>query len=463
MKTILLIKTAEIFHNDETPQAVPHGGLGYIASSLLQKGFGVILLDVLAEGFNEIITLNDEWFRVGLSGEKLREGIAQISPDFIGISAQFTSQHEMLEETVSDVRSVTGAPIVVGGIHAHYMPKFVLSIKGVDYVLRGEVEETLPILINASSADLEKIPGLSFIREGEIIHNPIGCYPDLDKLPYPARHLFPGASGSGDAYSAINSPHGHRFEGKNLPYYEIITSRGCNYKCAGCAGSDFAGGNRTRKASDVLSEIELLIDKFGMKSLAVIDDNFIQDKERAIVILKELVRRRYNLNLTFPNGLLIRNLFSKDGRVDGKFIDLLRMAGTSEVDLPIETATLRIMRDFLTNKYDINLNLEKLCKVLSGLGIKVSGYFMLGFPYETMEEMEATINLGERLRKNGMNNGWPFLVAPFPGSRFWQNGEIHSKLELRRLRFRMASGVNKNFTPSKLQLILEEAKRRLGS
>ena len=304
MKKVLLIKTAEIFHKDETPQAVPHGGLGYLASSLLEKGFEVALLDVLAEGFDEILKLDDEWFRVGLSRKNLREKITQINPSFIGISAQFTSQHEMLEETVEDLREVTEVPIVVGGIHATYMPKFVLSIKGVDYVLRWEAEETLPILINATKQDLRKIPGL---YSNEI--NNLGCYPDITKLSYPARKLYPGASNLGDAYSRINAPHGHKFDSKNLPYFEIITSRGCNYRCAGCAGSRFAGSNRTRETSDVLSEMQLLVDQFGMKSLVIVDDNFIQDKERATAILKEMVHRRYNLNVTFPNGLLVRNLF----------------------------------------------------------------------------------------------------------------------------------------------------------
>ena len=456
MKKVLLIKTAEIFHKDETPQAVPHGGLGYIASSLLQKGFEVVLLDVLTEGFGEILKLDDEWFRVGLSRKNFREKIMQISPDFVGISAQFTSQHEMLEETVEDVRVVTDIPIVVGGIHATYMPELVLDIKGVDYVLRWEAEETLPILINATKQDMRKVPGLYSNKTRNL-----GCYPDITKLSYPARKLYPGASDSGDAYSRINSPHGHKFDSRNLPYFEIITSRGCNFRCAGCAGSRFAGSNRTRETSDVLNEVQLLIDQFGMKSLVIIDDNFIQDKERATAILKEMVRRRYNLNVTFPNGLLVRNLFLKDGRVDEKFINLLRMAGTSEIDLPIETASSRIMKDYLTGKYDTKLNLSKLCRAFVDLGIKVAGYFMLGFPYETMEEMEATISLGERLKSNGMHKGWPFLVTPFPGSEFWQNDEHFPKSELRTLRFRMANGVNNNFSPLELQSILNEARRRL--
>jgi len=457
VKKVLLIKTAEIFHKSENPQAVPHGGLGYLASSLLQRGFDVVLLDVLAEGFDEIMWLDDEWFRVGLSRKNLREKIMQINPDFIGISAQFTSQHEMLEETVEDVRVVTDAPIVVGGVHATFMPKLVLGVKGVNYVLRGEAEESLPLLISATKQDLRKIPGL-FIDE--IINNPI-CYPDITKLPYPARELYPDASDFGDAYSKINSPHGHKFDPKNLPYFEIITSRGCNYRCAGCAGSRFAGSNRTREASDVLNEIQMLVDHRGMKSLVIIDDNFIQDKERATAILKEMVRRRYNLNVTFPNGLLIRNLFLADGSVDEGFIELLCMAGTSEIDLPIETASARIMRDYLSSKYDVKLNLGKLCRKLAALGIRVSGYFMIGFPDETREEMESTIRLGERLKGEGMYKAWPFLVTPFPGSRFWRNDDCLPKSEFRKLRFRMVNGAHSSLSTTELQSIFDDARRRL--
>jgi radical SAM superfamily enzyme YgiQ (UPF0313 family) len=435
--------------------------LGYLASSLQAKGFEVILIDALVEGFDNKENLGNEWFRVGLSRDELKKRVSEIIPDFVGISAQFTSQHEMIEEAVEDVRLVTNVPIVVGGIHATFMPEFVLNIRGVNYVLRGEAEESLPLLLNATTENLDKVPGLSFRGGKNINHNPIGCYPDVTRLPFPARELYPIASSSGDQYSKLNAPHGHKFNEKNLPYYEMITSRGCNYKCAGCAGSRFAGSNRTREANEVLGEIEMLVNKFGMRSLAIIDDNFIQDKMRAAAILKEMVRRKYNLNMTFPNGLLIRNLFCDRRKVDKKFIDLLRMAGTTEVDLPIETASPRIMKTYLSNKYDTTLNLGRLCEVLADKGIKVAGYFMLGFPYESKEEMESTIELAQRLKNLGMHNAWVFLVSAFPGSAFWQNGKHFSREELRNLRFRMASELNKNISPAELQKIREEAQQRV--
>lgn len=463
MKKILLLKTAEIFHKNEEPQAVPHGGLGYLASSLLAKGFKTVILDALAEGFETRLKLDDEWFRVGISGEELKKRVADIAPDFVGISAQFTSQHELIEEAVYDVKAVVAAPVVVGGIHATFMPELVLGIKGVDYVLRGEAEESLPMLLNAKSTDLNKVPGLSFHNGNKIIHNPIGRYPDVNELPFPARELYPRTSPSGDLYSTLNAPHGHKLAEKNLPYYEIITSRGCDYQCAGCAGSYFAGSNRAREAKNVLAEIEMLVDKFGMKSLAVIDDNFIQNKARATDILNEIVRRRYNLNVTFPNGLLIRNLFCEKGKVDEKFIDLLRRAGTTEVDLPIETAKPRIMKTYLSNKYNTNLNLSKLCVTLADKGMKVAGYFMIGFPDESKEEMKSTIDLARRLENFGMHNAWIFLVSALPGSAFWQSGKHFSRDELRNLRFRMASELNKNISTAELQRIREEAQQRVDA
>ncbi|MFH1030423.1 MAG: radical SAM protein [bacterium] len=464
MKKILLVKTAELFHKTEEPQAVPHGGIGYIASSLRKKGYEVFFIDALAEGFGARLWLNTEWYRVGLSREELKNRVEEITPDFIGISAQFTSQHEMLEETVEDVRFVTNAPIIVGGVHATFMPNLVLGIKGVDYVLRGEAEESLPLLLKARESDLDKVPGLSFRNGKKLVHNSIGCYPDIARLPFPARKIYPGASSKGDLYSELNAPHGHKFDPKNLPYYEIITSRGCNYNCHGCAGSHFAGNNRTRDANNVLDEIEILINNFGMRSLAVIDDNFIQDKIRATDILKSIVERGYNLNLTFPNGLLIGNLFLRDGSVDEKFIELLSIAGTTEVDLPVETASARIMKKYLSSKYDTRLNLGKLCKVLSDKGIKVSGYFMIGFPDETREEMEFTVKLAQKLQEIGLHNSWFFLVGAFPGSEFWKNVKHPSKKELRNLRFRRASlKLNKNINPVELQKILVDSQRSVNT
>lgn len=454
-RRVLLIKTAEIYHKNENPQAVPHGGLGYLASSLQANGFEVFLLDVLAEGFGNIKWIDNEWFRVGLNREEFKRRIRQqINPDFIGISAMFTSQHEMLKEAVEDARLVTGAPIIVGGVHATFMSELVLSVKGVNYILKGEAEESLPLLLNflgSSNANLSKISGL----QSRDINNLIGCYPNISRLPFPARDLYPESSLNGDIYSKLNAPHGHKFDEKNLPYYEIITSRGCNFKCHGCAGSRFASNNRTRNANNVLNEIEILVNRFGMRSLVFIDDNFIQDKNRAIFILQEIIKRKYNLNLTFPNGLLIRNLFLNDGRVDEKFIDLLRLAGTSEVDLPTETANSRIMKAYLSQKYDTKLDLGKLCKSLAARRIKVAGYFMLGFPKETRKEIEKTIGLAQKLKNCGMSVAWFFLVGAFPGSAFWKEKNL-SKIELRNLRFRRASAlINENFSEIELQELLE--------
>lgn len=459
---VLLIKTAEVFHETEETQAVPPGGLGYIASSLQKNKFDVEIIDVLAEGFDNKKYLDEEWFRVGLDNDKLKERIAKSNPNFVGISSEFTSQHEMLVETVKDVKSIIDVPVVVGGIHATFMPDEIFKIEGVDYVLKGEAEETMPTLLKADKKNLDKISGLSFLRGGKVIHNEITSYPDINKLPYPARKLYPSASRNGDLYSKLNAPHGHKFNTNNLPYYELITSRGCNYKCAGCAGSKFARNNRVRSVDDVVKEIDLLANNFGMKSLTIIDDNFIQNKDRAEKILNEIIGKKYNLNLTFPNGLLIRNLF-KDGEVDKKFLDLLVEAGTTEIDLPIETASPRILREYLSDKYNPNLNLNELCKTFADKNIKVAGYFMLGFPNESKEEMDSTINLARQLKGVGMDTGWFFAVTAFPGTQYWDNMKDYPTVDkFRELRFRRALKFDENTEMLELNKIREDAQRELS-
>ena len=113
------------------------------------------------------------------------------------------------------------------------------------------------------------------------------------------------------------------------------------------------------------------------------DDVFNLDKRRVIAIMEE-VHRRWpgKIHFTFPNGL-------RGDILDEEVLDALKLGGTYAMALAIETATPRLQE--LVGKH---LDIDKTFKIITQAnkrGISVTGFFMVGFPTETVAELEATV------------------------------------------------------------------------
>jgi radical SAM superfamily enzyme YgiQ (UPF0313 family) len=181
-----------------------------------------------------------------------------------------------------------------------------------------------------------------------------------------------------------------------------MTSRGCPYRCIFCHNI-FGKRFRKRSIDHVMAELEQLRG-MGIRSIEVYDDNFNLDAGHMRGILQEIIRRRLNLELYFPNALRADLLSDDDVR-------LLKEAGTVYLVVAVETASPRLQR--LIKK---NLDLDKTARVIrtaARLRIFTAGYFMLGFPTETRAEMEATVDFACR---SPLHAALFFTVVPHPST-----------------------------------------------
>lgn len=364
----------------------PPLGLGYLASFLRQKGHQVSIFD----GTLEKASVKD-----------FVQAVKSFSPELIGISV-LTRGHHKTKEIISAIKKKhLTIPIVIGGPQFTAAPKEVLENLKADFGVIGEGEITLAELareIERKRKKFKEIEGLAFRgAKGKIfINNPRMLIGDLDSIPFPAWDLIP--------------PNKYRIvpilePGKAFPIAPIITSRGCPYNCSFCASNvTWRRKIRFRGPENVLEEIELLKNKYGVREIHFADDNFTMDIKRAEKICDLLISRKVNISWQCPNGVRV-------DRLPPPLLKKMKKAGCYSVGLGIESGDQEIL-----NKNQKNLDLSKVPKVLNNLkksGIESYGFFILGLPGETEQTIKKTIEFAV---KNPFDRVWFNLFTPYPGS-----------------------------------------------
>lgn len=257
MKIVLLNPKPKIWIKSAT---IPLG-LAYIASFLMSKGYNEI----------KIIDLNLE------PGKIIPEA------DIYGITATTPLIYSAFDLAKKLKRKDNY--IVLGGPHATCLPDESLDNEPVDFVVRNEGEIAFYELVKSieNKNSFAGIKGLSYKQNGEIIHNPDREFiKNLDELPFPAYGLF----GNLKRYS-----HPQPLIGWRKPVVNIITSRGCPFNCHFCYKGTFGRTWRARSPENVVTEWEHLIKKFKIKEIAIQDDMFNLDIDRAKTIMKMILKK----------------------------------------------------------------------------------------------------------------------------------------------------------------------------
>ncbi|HDS16857.1 MAG TPA: radical SAM protein, partial [Proteobacteria bacterium] len=300
-------------------RTVPYGLLA-LAAALEKRGFSVTLVDALATAKNKIIprpsamdylephfgrpdrspfALFHHYRHFGYSFAHVAELVSRSGAFLVGISSLFTPYHEAALETARIIKKrLPTCKIVVGGHHATVLPEAVMACAAVDFVLRGEAENSLPRLAALVRQDretaeeaLSAIPGLVWRRPTGVIEPAApAVVDDLDAQPPPAVHLLK---------SSFYRRHGRAGA-------VIVASRGCPLRCSYCAVSA-AGGPpyRRRSLAGVMVEIERAICGQGAGFIDFEDENLSLDRGWFMELLAALarLRRDHVFELRAMNGL----------------------------------------------------------------------------------------------------------------------------------------------------------------
>lgn len=342
-------------------------------------------------------------------------------PHVVGMSA-FTYEEPMMHALARRFKSVNPqVSIIAGGPHATIMPEEVLRNPDIDFAVSGEGEKTFAAILNAlfDGNDASGIPGSFSRRNDRIVRNPPAPpIEDLDAIPFPAWDLVNPRDYTSRRVRNMN------WIVLRRDCMPIFTSRGCPYHCIYCHHI-FGKKFRTRSPENVLEEISRLYRDHGIREIHIIDDVFNFDRERTLSILRKIQDSGMKFKLAFPNGL-------RGDQMDSEMIESFKQAGTYMMIFAIESASPRMQR-FLKK----NLNLEKTRKTIELVdkaGLFVKGFFMLGFPTETLDEIKATIDYAAASRLHVASF---FQVVPFPGTEmfslarkdFPEITEVYQKLQ----------------------------------
>ncbi len=394
---VLLISAAshmdkETLLHSRLQHSLPKIGLLYIGAVLKNNGYPVSMID---------FSLGD------LTESSLESFFAKNKVRILAFSTVITEWPMIIQMVRWAKKHRPETIVIVGGPHSSALGEDVFKeCPLVDYSVIGEGEETLVELMEAirQGGDPSKVCGLIFQKNGEIVRTPPrALIPDLDRLPYPAWELV-------DLKKYNISPAAQYVSGLAA---NVITSRGCCYNCIFCDKTVFGNRFRGRSAANVLGEVKLLMERYGVRNIFFYDDLFTFDKKRletfCQLILSEGVQFAWSCQSRFEP-------------LDQPMLRLMRQAGCRQIGYGIEVASPRMQKYI---KKGVNYELaRKTIDLTRKTGIEAKGFFMFGFPHETQEEVEQTIRLALSLDLDIAVFG---IVTPYPNTVLYE--EVKDQLK----------------------------------
>ncbi len=343
-------------------------GLNCVAVAARNAGHDVELVDLMTEEDTQ-------------SG--IKEAIEGFRPDIIGISVRNIDDQEMvtprflldqIKGVVTDCRSFSGAPIIVGGAGYSIFPEAALTYLGADMGIQGEGERVFPTLLDLMQrgADLSGTPGLYLPGRG--LQSKRRFVKDLDTLPLPDAHLWYGSVPMAQELW--------------LPFQ---TRRGCPMDCSYCSTATIEGSRLRKRSAHVAVEGIARHVKAGFRCFYFVDNIFNMPPSYASELCRGLIANELKISW--------RCIFYP-AKVDEGLIRDMARAGCKEVALGFESGCERVLRS-MNKKYNLK-EVRETSEMLAEYGIRQMGFLLLGGPGETRESVEESIAFADSLHLDGL-------------------------------------------------------------
>lgn len=369
---------------------LPSLSLGYVAAVFEKNGWECRYFDVIPHGYTPKTLVSE---------------VQSYNPDLLCFSVYTYHFHEN-RYWIKLLRDAVKKPTLIGGVHLNFYPNETFAYKELDFGLAGEAESTLPDFIEAfeNNSGWEKVPGLIWRDRESLKINPGPQLPiDIDKCPYPARHLWPI-----DKY--------YTFISSRKNFTPMITSRGCPFRCIFCE----QGSKRFRPHSPeyVVEEIERCVRDFNVREIDMFDSSMTVNKNRIFQISELMQKRKIKVH------------WSARSRIDTVNYDVLKAmhdCGCYRIYFGIESGDEEVLRR-LKKGVEIS-QIKKTIADCRSIGIETLGFFMIGCPGDNEETIKKTLRLSLSLDLDfAQFNGVRALpgtelydmVLPEQGEDFWR-------------------------------------------
>ncbi len=334
--------------------------LAYSASQLIGAGHEVSYIDSVIQDYDMNQTL--------IEARRAEPNAIFMETTTPSIEADYAN--------LTQLKQTTRAKVIVGGPHATYFHRSVLEeCPAINVVIRHEFDTKIARVVS-NLDDLEAVSGITYRNGNGISDNGDGEFEhDLDSVPFPNRDIVPWGWYIEAWYS-------------RRPFMNMMTSRGCPYHCSFCLWPQSMYGHkqRFRSVDNVIEEIRFLVNRYGVKELNVDDGTFTTNKARVIEFCQKL--RDLDAGLIWTCNGRVDNL-------DDEMLSEMKTSGCKMIRLGVESGSQEVLdsiRKGLTIK-----QIEDGVRLVKKHGIQALGGFMFGFPYDSKESVEQTIQLAKRL------------------------------------------------------------------
>ncbi|QSB01881.1 cobalamin-dependent protein [Methylomonas sp. EFPC1] len=383
-----------------------------LAESCRSKGFDVALMDcdaerlTLEQSVQRIDELNPRLVVFVVYGQNPNSGTTSM----IGALA--------LASAFKDAAG-NQTPIAFVGSHTSALPLDVLAHECVDIVLLNEGVYALHNLLKGNlKSDLAHVKGIGYKQNSSalpVLNPPQSVVPQerMDEdLPGYAWDLLPYREKPLDLYRA-HFWHAEFSHDKRTPFAAIYTSLGCNFGCDFCminivnrsdngAGIDasHSRGMRFWSPAWVIREMEKLA-TLGVRTLRISDEMFFLNRKYYEPILQNVVDRGFDFNMW---------TYSRVDTVRRDALDLFKRAGVNWLALGIEAGNQMVRQEVSKGSFK-EVNIRDVCDTIGDAGISIISNYIFGFPDDTLETMQQTLDLAIELNTE-MANMYPCQALP---------------------------------------------------
>jgi radical SAM superfamily enzyme YgiQ (UPF0313 family) len=352
------------------PRRFPSPALGYIGTFLHSKGYEAKVID-------SNYTDQDPYQVL----ENAKESI-------VGISCESKNVHEALN--LARYAKARGNIVVMGGLHVSLIKEGILENSYVDYGVYGDGELPFYRLIQSLEGRLPpgKVSGLIYRKGADVVVNAKGHVEDLDDLVFPDYRLM-----------GIN----------RIENYPLITSRDCPYKCNFCTvGSISHGKWRARSPENIVAELILAKERYGIKTFTVFDENFSHDIERVKLFCSRLLKENFILPWGIMEGV-------RADKMDRELLALLKATGCKSLIYGIESADEEVFKNL--SKGAKLSDIERAIQLAQSVNMQVGGYFVVGLPGSTFASEMKSIRFA---LKHGLRPTTFWMAIPYYNTGLYQ-------------------------------------------
>jgi radical SAM superfamily enzyme YgiQ (UPF0313 family) len=266
---------------------------------------------------------------------------------------------------------------------------------------------------------------------------------NLDELPFPALDLLPLP----------------KLWGSRKRWINMVATRGCVYDCNFCSIHTIMGHKiRRRSIENVIAEIRHWHEMYKIQEIYFEDDNLTTNQNWAKELFRQIAANKFGIRFFARNGI-------RADSIDKELLVLMKAAGFHDFYIAPESGSQHTLDNIIGKKLKLK-DCENAVKLAREVGIEVYAFFVVGFPHESWDDVEVTVNYARHLKKLGASGFWFSTAVPYPGTSLFnqclEQGHITENVDYRKLRVAKSVIANGNFSPESLESLRVEAMKELG-